>query len=73
MLERVHELRSILIQLLIGLGLTRTRIMLTMAIIAAHKIEEEMILWVATFHGKEDTMTTQAFMSKLNELTDSDY
>ena len=29
------------------------------------------ILWLATFKGKEDTMTAQIFMSKLNDLVDS--
>ena len=70
MSERKKELRSILIQLLAGLGMTKTRIMLTMAIIAAYRIEEEMVSWVATYRGMEDSMTVQAFMSKLNEQTD---
>lgn len=47
--------------------------MLTMAIIAAHQIEEEMCDWAIDYYKKESTITPQAFMSKLNELTDSDY
>ena len=69
MSERKKELRSILIQLLAGLGMTKTRTMLTMAIIAAYQIEEEMVSWVASYRGREDDLTHQAFMSKLNELT----
>lgn len=67
--EKTKELRSILIRLLNGLGFPKPRIMLTMAIITAYQIEQEMVDWVATYYGKEDTMTTQAFMSKLNALT----
>ena len=69
--DRVKELRSVLILLLSGLGMSRTRIMLTMAIIVAYQIEEEMLRWIASYKGKEDALTAQAFMSKLNELTDN--
>jgi hypothetical protein len=70
--KRTKELRSILIEVLQGLGMTKVRIMLTMAIIAAYQIEEEMVAWIATYYGKEDSLTTQEFMSRLNALTDSD-
>ena len=68
--DRVMELRSALILLLSGLGMSKTRIMLTMAIIVAYQIEEEMVRWIASYKGKEDTLTAQAFMSKLKKLTD---
>lgn len=68
MIEK-KELRSILIEVLYGLGLSRTRIMLTMAIIVAYQIEEEMVRWIATYYGRSDDMTIEAFMAKLNELT----
>ena len=42
---------------------------LTMAIIAAHQIEHEMVDWIAAYYEKEDIITPQAFMSKLDELT----
>lgn len=71
MSEEVKELRSILIGLLHELEVPTVRIMVTMAIIRAFHIEQEMINWIATFYGKEDTLTIQAFMSKLNELTDT--
>ena len=70
--ENIDELEDILIGLMHSLGISRVRGMLSLALIRAHQIHEEMILWVATFQGKEDTLTAQAFMSKLNELTDSD-
>ena len=72
MTERERELRSILIQVLAGLGVSKVRIMTCLAIIVAHQIQEEMVAWIATYHGKEDTITAQAFMSKLDELTDSE-
>ena len=37
--------------------------------IRAYDIEEEMINWVATYHEKADSLTIEAFVSKLNELT----
>ncbi len=71
MTEKNRELNRMLIRLLDGLGQDRVQIMVTMAIIRAFHIEQEMINWIATFYGKEDTLTIQAFMSKLNELTDT--
>ena len=44
--------------------------MLTMAIIVAYQIEEEMGSWIATYYGRSDDMTIEAFMSKLKKLTD---
>ena len=72
MSEREKELNSILIELMYGLKISKVRIMLTMAIIAAYQIEEIMCDWAIAYYKKEGTMTSQAFMSKLNELTDSD-
>lgn len=68
--DRVKELRSALILLLSGLGMSKTRIMLTMAIIVAYQIEEEMGSWIATYYGRSDDMTIEAFMAKLKKLTD---
>ena len=68
MSEQVKELRSILIQLLAGLGESKVRIMTTMAIIAAHQLEDEMVSWVSTYYGKEDMLTLQKFTKKLNQL-----
>ena len=69
---RKKELRSILILLLRGMNFSKVRTMLTMAIIAAHQIEEEMCDWAIAYYKKNNTLTTQAFMEKLNKLTDSE-
>jgi hypothetical protein len=64
-----EEARSILIGLMNSLGVSKVRIMLYTSIIRAYDIEEEMINWVATNHEKADSLTIEAFVSKLNELT----
>lgn len=69
--ERKEELRSILILLLKGMSFSKTRIMLTMAIIAAYQIEEEMCDWAIAYNKKEGTITARIFLSKLDELTGS--
>ena len=68
--KRVKEYFDIL--LLRGMNFSTVRIMLIMAIIAAYQIEEEMCDWAILYYKKENTLTIRAFMSKLNELTDSD-
>ncbi len=68
MLGREKELNSILIELLYGLGISKTKIMLTMAIIKAHHIQYEILEWSVDYYEKESTLTAQTFMSKLNEL-----
>ena len=70
--ERKRELRSILILLLRGMNVSKVRIMLTLAIIAAHQIEEEMCDWAINYYKKEGTITAQIFTSKLNELTETE-
>ena len=70
--ERKRELRSILILLLRGMNFSKVRIMLTLAIIEAHQIEEEMCDWAITYYKKEGTITAQTFLSKLDELTNSE-
>ena len=54
------------------MNFSKVRIMLTLAIIAAHQIEEEMCDWAIAYYKKEGTITTRAFMSKLDELTNSE-
>ena len=70
-MEREKELRSILIELLYGLGFSKTRIMLTIAIIKAHHIEYEILEWFADYYKRTGNMTSDIFMSKLNELTEN--
>ena len=67
--EKKKELNSILIGLLFELEVPKTRIMLIMATIAAYQLQQTMIDWAVDYYEKEGTMTTQAFMSKLNALT----
>lgn len=55
--ERKRELRNILILLLRGMNFSKVRIMLTLAIIAAHQIEEEMCDWAIAYYKKEGTIT----------------
>lgn len=69
-MERREELESCLIGLMQNLGISKVRMMLSLAIIRAHHLHEEMIEWIASYKGKEDTLTAQAFMSKLKKLTD---
>lgn len=69
-MERVKELEKGLIGLMHALGISEVRMMLSLAIIRACHLHEEMLRWIASYKGKEDALTTQAFMSKLNELTD---
>lgn len=69
--NREKELNSILIGLLYELEVPKVRIMLTMAIITAYHLQQTMIDWAVDYYEKEDTLTAQAFMSKLSELTDS--
>ena len=69
-MEREKELEEVLIWLIQDLGISKVRMMLSLAIIRAHHLHEEMIEWIASYKGKEDTLTAQAFMSKIRELTD---
>ena len=66
--EKIWELRNMLIQLLVGLGMSDSRIIGTIMIIAKLQAEQKMVSWVATFYGKENTLTIQSFTAKLNEL-----
>jgi hypothetical protein len=68
-MERVKELEEGLIGLMYALGISKVRMMLSLALIRAHHLHKEMARWIVSYKGKEDTLTAQAFMSKLNELT----
>lgn len=65
-------LKDRVIGLMRSLEMPKVRMMLSLAMIRAHHLQEEMVSWVATFREKEDTLTAQAFMSKLRELTEED-
>ena len=69
-MERREELEDILIGLMKSLGMSMYRGVFSMALIRAHHLHKEMIEWIASYKWKEDTLTAQAFMSKLKKLTD---
>lgn len=69
-MERVKELEEGLIGLMRALGMSMYRAIFCLAEIRAHHLHEEMVWWIASYKGKEDTLTAQAFMSKLKELTE---
>ncbi|MBQ1227963.1 MAG: hypothetical protein IIX79_07740 [Alistipes sp.] len=69
-MEREKELEEVLIGLMYALGISKVRMMLSLALIRAHHLHEEMVRWIASYKGREDALTTQAFMSKLKELTE---
>lgn len=69
-MERVKELEEGLIGLMYALGISKVRMMLSLALIRAHHLHKELARWIVSYKGKEDALTAQAFMSKLNKLTD---
>ena len=70
-MERREELEDILIGLMKSLGMSMYRGVFSMALIRAHHLHKEMIEWIASYKGKEDTLTAQAFMSKLGRLSET--
>lgn len=71
-MDRRQTLEEGLIGLMNSLGISKVRMMFTLALIRAHNLHEEMVRWIASYKGKEDTMTAQAFISKLNSLIDTE-
>ena len=69
-MEREKELEEGLIGLMYALGISKVRMMLSLALIRAHHIQYELLEWFVDYYEREGAMTTQAFMSKLNELTE---
>jgi hypothetical protein len=69
-MEREKELEEVLIGLMLALGISKVKMMISLALIRAHHLHEEMVWWIASYKGKEDSLTAQAFMSKLKELTE---
>lgn len=71
-MERRKEIEKLLIWLMDSLEMPAVRMMLTFAIIRAHHLHEEMARWIASYYNSDRDITAQAFMSKLNELTDEE-
>ena len=68
--DEIRELESILIGIMRELGVSRIDAMINLALIKAHQIQEDMILWVATFKDEEHMLTAEAFRSHIFQLTD---
>ena len=58
--DEIKELESILIGLLRELGASKIDTALALALMKAHHLQEDMILWVATFKGMEHLLTSEA-------------
>lgn len=71
-MDRRETLEEGLIGLMNSLGISKVRMMFTLALIRAHNLHEEMVRWIVSYKGKEDTMTAQALTSKLNSLIDTE-
>ena len=69
-MDRRDELEKGIIGLMSALGMSKVRMMLSLALIRTHQIHEELARWIASYHNSDRDMTAQDFMSKLNELTD---
>ena len=67
----IKELEEILIGLMRELGVSKVDAMIALALIKAHHLQEDMILWVATFQGREEELTARGFMLYLYSLTDT--
>lgn len=71
-MEREKELEEGLIGLMYALGISKVRMMLSLALIRVYQLHEEMARWIASYHNSDRDMTAQDFMSKLNELTEEE-
>ena len=71
-MDRRDELEKGIIGLMRSLGMSKVRMMLSLALIRTHQIHEELARWIASYHNSDRDMTAQAFMSKLGELTEED-
>lgn len=71
-MKRRKEIEKLLIWLMDSLEMPTVRMILTLAIIRAHHLHEEMVRWIASYHNSDCDMTAQDFMSKLNELTEEE-
>lgn len=69
-MDRRETLEEGLIGLMNSLGISKVRMIFTLALIRAHNLHEEMVRWIASYKGKEDTMTAQAFISKVGRLSE---
>ena len=71
-MDRRDELEKGIIGLMSALGISEVRMMFSLALIRVYHLHEDMAEWMVGYIGREDTLTVQAFMSKLNELTEEE-
>ena len=67
-MKGIEILEDGLIGLMKELGMSKVRMMLSLALIRSHQIHLPMTKWVLSYRGKENTLTIQSFTAKLNEL-----
>ena len=70
-MERWKELEEGLIGLMYALGISKVRMMLSLALIRAHHLHEEMARWIVSYYGIDKEMTAGDFMCKLGELAEN--
>lgn len=71
-MDRRDELEKGIIGLMSALGISKVRMMFSLALIRVYQLHEEMARWIASYHNSDRDMTAQDFMSKLGELTEED-
>ena len=69
-MERREILESGLIGLMYTLGISKVRIILSLAIIRSHNLHDDMAKWIASYHNSDLDMTAQDFLSKVRELSE---
>lgn len=69
-MERREEIEKGIIGLMRSLGISKVRMMLSLALIRAHQLHEEMGSWIASYHNSDRDMTAQEFLSKVRELSE---
>lgn len=67
-MKGIEILEDGLIGLMRELGMSKVRMIFSLALIRSHQIHLPMAKWVLSYRGKEDTLTLQSFTAKLNEL-----
>ena len=70
-MERREILESGLIGLMYTLGISKVRIILSLAIIRSHNLHDDMAKWIASYHNSDRDMTAQEFLLKVRELAEN--
>ena len=67
-MDRKKQLEYGLIGLMKAIGMSMYRAMFCLAEIRAYHLQDKMVEWVVSCRGKENTITPQSFIAKLDEL-----